>query len=112
MPRQVNVDSHIHVGLTLGKYLYETELGDSDIATRLIGSVNEVFFHFTSAQLADSESKWRYRDSSNERNLNAGGVYVFGYVRVYVTSLTFANTHVVCDPKHLGRLRRKASIEV
>ena len=51
-----------------------TQSGDSYIATRLKSSALELFFQFTSARIADSESNARYRESSKAAYLIIGGV--------------------------------------
>ena len=48
--------------LIVGKSKEKTKSGDSYMATRLTFSVIELSFYSTSAQLADSASKWRYRE--------------------------------------------------
>ena len=51
-----------------------TYSGDSDIATQLKSSTLELFFHFSSAQITDSESEWRYHPIRKVTYFNAGGV--------------------------------------
>ena len=56
---------------------------ESDIATRIKSSALELFSHFSSAQIANSESKWRCRSIRNVTYFNAGGVAQWNFILCY-----------------------------